>query len=222
MRILLVEDNTELSGLLKTYLEKKGCQVYCAFCGESAVDWLGSEQADLVLLDIMLPGLDGFAVCKAIRLKQNLPILMLSARGSKTDKLMGFELGADDYIEKPVDPDILFAKIKALVGRGKDSSLLLQSGRICIDQDAHKVFLDNDVLELNVKEYELLLLLVKNEGKTLHKEFVFNQVWGADSESENQTVTVHIRMLREKIERCGGVAKCIQTVWGIGYRYEKI
>lgn len=220
--ILLIEDNIELAKLIKAFLEKEGFSLWHETTGESGIAWLEKHQPKLILLDIMLPGMDGFAVCQSIRIKQNLPIVIISAKSQRLDKLMGFELGADDYIEKPVDPDILCAKVKAIINRlYKAKTKQITSGALLLDIDAHKVFLNKQLLELNAKEFELLLTLVQNEGKTLTKEYLFNQIWGMYSDSENQTLTVHIKMLRSKIEDDERHPKRIQTVWGVGYRYEK-
>ena len=149
----------------------------------------------------------------------------MSARSARTDKLSGYELGADDYMEKPVDPDILTAKVRALLQRTYGVTLensLLLSGDITLDQNARKAYLGGELLELNVKEYKLLQLFVQNPGKTLRKEYIFNEIWGMDSFSENQTLTVHVKMLRTKIEENPKEPKRIQTVWGVGYRYEEL
>lgn len=220
--ILLIEDNIELATLIQAFLIKKGFSFHHVISGEEAKNWLTYHQARLILLDIMLPGLDGFAICQHIRHTSEIPILIMSARHTKEDKLLGFELGADDYLEKPIDVDILVAKINALFNRTTSKHILLISGEIKIDQKARKVYLKNNLLDLNHKEYELLLLLVKNSGKTLQKEYLFNQIWGSNSESEFQTLTVHIKMLRSKIEDDVQHAKRIQTVWGVGYRYEEV
>lgn len=223
--ILLVEDNRELAAIMKVFLEKEGYSLYHATSGEEALAYLKNHTASLLLLDIMLPELDGFAVCKAVREGGSVPILILSAMNTKEDQLNGFRLGADDFMEKPVDIQILAAKIKALLQRAygvsRDISTL-KSGGITIDMQARKAFWDEQELELNVKEYELLLLFAQNPGKTLHKEYLFSAIWGIDSMSENQTLTVHIKMLRGKIERNPRRPERIQTVWGIGYRYEKL
>ena len=178
----------------------------------------------VLLLDIMLPGMDGFAVCRAVRQRMSLPVLIMSAKCAKSDKLMGYELGADDYIEKPVEPEILSAKIQALIQRayGTAHNDILSSGSLSIHQDSRKVFLNGEPLELNAKEYELLLLFAKNPQKTLRKEYIFAQIWGMDSFSENQTLTVHIKMLRTKIEENPREPKRITTVWGVGDRYDEI
>ncbi|WP_270639815.1 response regulator transcription factor [Longibaculum muris] len=223
--ILLVEDNQELAELIQTFLSKEGWTCYHVINGEDALSWLFNHLPKVILLDIMLPGMDGFAFCQTVRQHSQIPIIMMSARSTKTDQLLGFELGADDYIEKPVDPDILCAKLRALFQRISSQQTkhnLLISKDITIDQEAHKVYLKNQLLDLNVKEYELLVLLVKNAGKTMHKDYLFNQIWGVDSQSENQTLTVHIKMLRTQIEDDPRHPKRIQTVWGVGYRYEEI
>ena len=179
--ILFVEDNLELANLIQLFLVKAGYQVQHVESGEKALDYLRKESAKLLLLDINLPGMDGFAVCRAIRRTANIPILILSARVEKADKLTGFELGADDYIEKTIDPDILVAKVGAIMQRtylNNSQSELLISGQITIDQTARKVYLEQEVLDMNAKEYELLLLLIKNPGKTLNKDFLFNTIWG--------------------------------------------
>lgn len=223
--ILLVEDNEELSLLIQAFLNKEGFSCHHVTMAEKALQWLEDHQPKVILLDIMLPGMDGFAFCKDVRKTSRIPIFVISARSTKTDQLMGFELGADDYIEKPVDPDILCAKLRALFLRNQNHKIdtrTLISGDIKIDQNAHKVYLKNKLLYLNVKEYELLLLLIQNEGKTLHKDYLFHKIWGEDSMSENQTLTVHIKMLRNHIEEDPRHPKRIQTVWGIGYRYEKV
>lgn len=223
--ILLIEDNQELAELIQVFLKAEGWSTHHEETAEKALEWFENHLPKVVLLDIMLPGIDGFAFCQSIRHHSQVPIFMMSARSTKTDQLMGFELGADDYIEKPIDPDILCAKIRALFLRldhQTNQHSLLISKDIKIDQDAHKVYLKDQLLNLNVKEYELLLLFVKNVGKTLHKDYLFNQIWGMESSSENQTLTVHIKMLRTHIEDDPRHPQRIQTVWGVGYRYEEI
>ncbi|MEG0367970.1 MAG: response regulator transcription factor, partial [Coprobacillus sp.] len=202
-KILLVEDNQELAQLIQAFLKKEGFSCYHVISGEDGKQWLMNHQPDVILLDIMLPGIDGFAFCQYVRQVSQVPLLIISARSGKSDKLMGFELGADDYIEKPIDTDILCAKIKAVFMRSQShqsQQKIILSGQLKIDTDAHTVYLNNQLLELNVKEYELLLLFIQNTGKTLHKDYLFNTIWGTDSMSENQTLTVHIKMLRTKIE----------------------
>lgn len=223
--ILLVEDNIELAELMQAFLKKEGLAVQHVPSGEEAIVYLQNDPVKIVLLDIMLPGLDGFGVCRAIRETGNVPILILSAKSGKEDKLMGFELGADDYMEKPIDPEILLAKVRALLKRTYEAEVkeeLIVSGEITIDVKARKVYLGKQELELNVKEFDLLKLFALNPQKTLHKDYLFRQIWGADSFSESQTLTVHVQMLRAKIEDNKRAPKRIQTVWGVGYRYEEI
>lgn len=220
-----MEDQKDLAELLKLFLENAGYKVIWAEGGEIAMDYLSRQSVRLVLLDVGLPGMDGFAVCSRIRKLASVPVVILSARTRKEEKLHGFELGADDYVEKPVDPDILTAKVSAILKRneaGDKQEKLLYSGSLTIDTEARLVYLKGEKIECNSKEYELLLLFVKNPGKTLHKDYLFETIWGAYSESENQTLTVHIKMLRNKIEDNVREPKRIKTVWGVGYRYEEI
>lgn len=223
--ILLVEDHQELNELIRVFLEREGYLVHGVFTGEEALAYLTENKVKMMILDVSLPGADGFAVCAAVRERSNTPILFLSARVDKEDKMNGFIQGADDYVEKPVDMELLCAKIKALMRREysrKQENAVICSGGISIDTDAKEVFVDHRKLALTIKEYELLLLLVQNPGKTLRKEYLFDMIWGADSFSENQTLTVHIKMLRDKIEDDPRSPKRIRTVWGVGYKYEEI
>ncbi len=223
--ILLVEDQEDLADLLSIFIEKEGYTVIRAASGEEALSRLEENDIKLLILDITLPGMDGFAVCSQVRMVKSLPILIISARVGKEDKLNGFYLGADDYMEKPVDPDLLIAKIRSLMQRAYSpftKKQMIVGGDITLDVQAHKVYKNGKVMELNGKEYELLLLLMQNQGKTLHKEYIFNQIWGADSFSENQTLTVHIKMLRSKIEDNPKSPTHIKTVWGVGYCYEEV
>ncbi|MBD5455418.1 MAG: response regulator transcription factor [Lachnospiraceae bacterium] len=223
--ILLVEDNKELAELIETFLKHDGYLVEHKVSGEDAIDFLTDNRAKMILLDVMLPGMDGFGFCKAVRKESNVPIVIMSARVDKEDKMNGFLLGADDYVEKPIDIDILRAKISALMRRYyelKQENTLLHSGGVTIDKDAQKVYFHGKEQALTGKEYELLLLLAENPGKTLSKEYLFDKIWGAHSFSENQTLTVHIKMLRDKIEEEPKSPKRIITVWGVGYRYEEI
>lgn len=223
--ILMVEDEKELAELLSIFIEKAGYTVLRAASGEEALICLEEEQAKLLLLDITLPGIDGFTVLREVRKNSSVPVLIISARVDKEDKLNGFQSGADDYIEKPVDADLLIAKIRSLFLRTYGTFAqkdMLVSGAITIDKTAHKVFKNGSIVELNVKEYELLLLFAGNPGKTLDKEYLFNKIWGVESFSENQTLTVHIKMLRDKIEDNPRKPARIKTVWGVGYCYEEI
>ncbi len=216
--ILITEDNKELSTLMSDFLRAEGYVVSVADSGEKAVSLFERYGAKLVLLDVMLPGMDGFAVCERIRKISDAPIFILSAKGGKTDKLSGLTLGADDYMEKPFDIDILLAKIAGLFKR-RYSLCEITSGNLRLNKAEKLAYKDNVLLEMTGKEFELLQLLVENPGKTLTKEYLFNTIWGSDSESESQTLTVHIRWLREKIEENPKKPERIQTVWGVGYKF---
>ena len=217
--ILLVEDNKELSTLLADFLRADGYTVSARPDGEKALSLFEKYGARLVLLDINLPGIDGFAVCRHIREKDNTPIIFLTARLDKEDKLNGIISGADDYIEKPYDIDILLAKIKGIFKR-RLAIDTLTDGEITLDLANEAVFKNGEKLNMTAKEFELLKMLIENKGQTLTKEYLFDRIWGADSESEPQTLTVHIKWLRQKIERDPKDPKRILTVWGKGYRYE--
>lgn len=217
--ILVVEDHAEMGELLCDFLKNEGYTVQLCEDGEKAIRYFEENGARLVVLDIMLPKMDGFAVCQKIRTGSNAPIIMVSAKTEKDDKLNGLILGADDYIEKPYDIDILLAKIKGIFRRHYQSDTLID-GNIRIDKSAHIVYKDNQPLPMTQKEFELLLLLMENKGKVLNKNMIFNTIWGLDSFSEPQTLTVHIKSLRSKIEDNPKQPKKIMTVWGVGYRYE--
>ena len=223
--ILIIEDNIELGTLLKDFLKREGYTIYHAQSGEEGIRYISLESAKLVLLDIMLPNLDGFGVCQMIREKGNTPIIIMSAKVDKEDKLAGLELGADDYIDKPFDIDILLAKIKGLLWRSygaKEQQQILYDGNIEINKTATSVKKDGEKLTMTLKDYELLVLFLENAGKTLQKDWLFNKVWGLDSFSEPSTLTVHINKLRDKIEVNPKKPERIVTVWGVGYKYEKV
>lgn len=218
MDILIVEDNDELAGLLCDFLRAQQYTVSIAENAEKALSLLDTCGAKLVVLDIMLPVADGFAVCKQIRAQSNTPILIVSARTGKEDKLTGLHLGADDYIEKPYDIDIMLAKIDGIFRRRYSREEQID-GDIRINTINRTVCKNGRPLELTAKEFDLLTLLVENKGRTLSKEYLFNTIWGSDSFSEQQTLTVHIKWLREKIEENPKKPQRIVTVWGVGYRY---
>ena len=216
--IIVVEDNEEIGGLLQDFLIAEGYDVYLAVTGEEALDVYEADGAKLFILDIMLPGIDGFAVCRKIREKDNTPIIIVSAKDAKEDKLNGIMLGADDYIEKPYDIDILIAKIKGIFAR-RYSTEEVSCGDIKLDKVSRKVTKDGKEISLNVKEFALLLYLMENKDKVISKDELFNKIWGFDSDSEPQTLTVHIKWLREKLEDDPKKPEHIQTVWGVGYKF---
>lgn len=213
--ILVVEDNRELGGLLCDFLGAEGYSRKHCESGEKAVEFFEKEGARLVVLDVVLPKMDGFAVCRKIRETSNAPIIIISAKTEKDDKINGLVLGADDYIEKPYDIDILLAKISGIFKR-RYENFIIEDGGIRLDKNSRNVVVDGKTVDLTAKEYELLLLLMENKGKTLKKEYIFNKIWGFDSFSEPQTLTVHVKWLRQKL----GKPDRIQTVWGVGYRFE--
>ena len=216
--ILIVEDQRDISSLLSDFLRAEKYVVTVAEDGEKALALFERYGARLVLLDIMLPGMDGFAVCSGIRKLGDVPIIILSARTEKDDQLSGLILGADDYIEKPFDIDILLAKIKGIFKRRYSMEEVVE-GNLRIDKEKRMVYKDGVLLDMTGKEFDLLLLLVENKGKVMKKEIIFREVWGSDSFSEPQTLTVHIKWLRQKIEKNPKSPQKIQTVWGVGYRF---
>lgn len=217
--IIIVEDNEEIGGLLMDFLTAEGYDTYLAVSGEEAIEVYEDEGARLIVLDVMLPGMDGFAVCSRLRQNDNVPIVIVSAKNTKEDKLNGLMLGADDYIEKPYDIDILIAKIKGIFKR-RYSTLELVEQDIRLDKVGRRIYKKDRELATTAKEYELLLFMMENKGKVISKDELFNKVWGFDSSSEPQTLTVHIKWLREKLEDDPKNPEHIKTVWGVGYRFE--
>ncbi len=218
--ILIIEDNKDISTLLADFLRKEGYAVSAAESGENALDLYERYGAKLLILDINLPGIDGFSVLSKVRENSNTHVLITSARTGKEDQLKGLMTGADDYIEKPYDIDILIAKIKGIFKR-KFSMDEITVGDIRLNTVTGKLYVGDKEKDLTSKEFELLRLLMENKGTTMKKEFLFNSVWGSDSESELQTLTVHIKWLREKLEKDIKKPEHILTVWGVGYRFEE-
>ena len=219
MDILIVEDNRELADLLCDFLRAENYTVSAVQTAEKALLLYERYGARLVVLDIMLPDRDGFYVLEKIRGSSNTPVLIVSAKTDKEDKLNGLNLGADDYIEKPYDIDIMLAKISGIFKR-RYALDEITDDNIRINKASRTVYKNERQLEMTAKEFDLLLLLAENKGRTLSKEYLFRQVWGSDSFSEQQTLTVHIKWLRQKIEDDPGSPKKILTIWGIGYRFE--
>lgn len=216
--ILIVEDNKEISDVLCDFLRAENYTVSTAESGEKALSLYEKYGARLIVLDIMLPGMDGFSVCSRIREQSNTPILIVSSKTAKDDKLNGLVLGADDYIEKPYDVDILLAKIAGIFKR-RYAIDEFSVGSLKFNKAEKKVSKNDVPISMTSKEFELLLLLAENMGKTLRKEYIFNTIWGSDSFSEMQTLTVHIKWLRKKIEDDPGHPEHILTVWGVGYKF---
>lgn len=219
--ILIVEDNKELSSLLCDFLRCENYTVSVADSGEKALSLYNKYGARLIVLDIMLPGMDGFAVCSKIREQSNTPIIIVSAKTEKEDKLNGLVLGADDYIEKPYDIDIMLAKIRGVFKR-RYALDELRDGDLRINRITRTAYKKDVPIDMTAKEFELLLLLIENKGRVLNKEYIFSRIWGSDSFSEQQTLTVHIKRLRQKIEDDPKNPEKILTVWGAGYKYEGV
>ena len=229
-KILIVEDDLTLQETLKYNLNHLGYQVITASDGTSAIESAKKEQPDLILLDIMLPGMDGFEVCRLIRKELTTPILMLTARDDEIDRVVGLEVGADDYLTKPFSMRELIARVKALLRRATILQENLQSqakqkkdyrfGNLSIDQERHEVKLAETILELKPKEYDLLLYFAENKGRLLSREQILEDVWGWDYIGDSRTVDVHVRWLREKIEADPSHPQRINTVHSAGYRFD--
>lgn len=217
--ILLVEDNEEIGNLLADFLIAEGFDTYHARSGEEALELYNDEGAKVVILDIMLPGVDGFYVCTELRKHGNVPIIIVSAKSEKEDKLNGLILGADDYIEKPYDIDIVIAKIRGIIKRRYATDEIID-GNIRLDKISGKLYVNGALINATLKEIMLLQYMMENKGKVISKDELFNYVWGFGSTSEAQTLTVHIKWLRQKIEKDPKNPERIQTVWGVGYRFE--
>ena len=222
MKILVVDDEQVLVKGIKFNLENEGYQVDVGYDGETAVALARSGDYDLIILDLMMPRLDGLQACLAIRQFSNVPIIMLTAKGEDADKLMGFESGADDYITKPFNILELKARIRALLrrsgaqGRRQESPRLVR-GHVSLDPDARAVWKDAEGVELTAKEFDLMELLMRNPGKVYTRESLLNLVWGYEYAGEDRTVDVHIRRLREKLERDPANPALLLTKWGVGY-----
>lgn len=223
-RILIIEDDETIAAIERDYLEINDIEADIAGNGPDGISMGRSGHYDLILLDLMLPGIDGFTVCRKLRTMLDIPILMVTARQEDIDKIKGLGMGADDYITKPFSPNVLVARIKAnlaqydrLKGAGKDRSQI-QIGNILLQQDSRRVFVDGREIELKKKEYELLLFLMLNADIMFSKETLYERIWGYDAMGDNATVAMHINRLREKIEKEPSDPRYIQTVWGAGYR----
>lgn len=218
--IVIIEDDPELGSLIRGFLLNAGYSAHIAGSGERGLKYISENAADLVLLDVMLPGMNGFETCAELRKVRDIPILMMSAVTDEQSKLKGYGSGADDYIDKPFSVNILLAKIKALLKRsGTDEDDTFSSDGITLSIGARTVFKNGKQLKLNAKEFELLCMLMKNKGSVMTKEQLFNAVWGTGCFTELSTVSVHIRWLREKLEDDPTKPKLIRTVYKIGYRF---
>ena len=226
-KVLVVDDEKLIVKGLKFSLEQDGMTVDCAYDGEEAVALAEKNTYDLILLDVMLPKIDGFGVCRAIREKSSVPIIMLTAKGDDMDKILGLEYGADDYITKPFNILEVKARMKAILRRvavaerhPKDKNVI-ESGDIRIDKESRRVFIRDEETYLTAKEFDLLVLLSAEPGKVYSREQLLNLVWGYAYPGDARTVDVHIRRLREKIEEKPSDPKYIYTKWGVGYYFKE-
>jgi two-component system response regulator ResD len=219
-KILVVDDESPIRGFVRRYLERDGYEVIEASNGRDALQ-LAKLGVDLVVLDLMMPGLDGFDVARHLRASGDIPILMLSARGDEVDRVTGLEIGADDYLTKPVSPRELMARIKALLRRSRlsGSRPAEPAGPVVIDTDTRQVWVHGDRVELTPREYALLKTLASTPGKNFTREELLNRVWGPEYLGDTRRVDVHISNLREKLSRPGETPP-IRSIWGVGYRYE--
>jgi two-component system response regulator RegX3 len=223
-KVLVVEDEQSLREALVFFLEKEGHEVSVAVDGEEAIKVFDNSGADIILLDLMLPKMDGNQVCKQIRQSSNVPIIMLTAKDSEIDKIVGLEIGADDYITKPYSTRELLARIKAVIRRQVEPPLtvgsVLIAGELRLDSDRHVVTLNGSPLTLPLKEFELLELLMENVNRVLTRGQIIDRVWGSNYFGDTKTLDVHIKRLRSKVEEDPARPKYIQTVRGLGYKLE--
>lgn len=225
-RILIIEDDETIAAIERDYLVLNEFEVDLVGTGREGIARGRSGNYDLILLDLMLPEMDGFAVCRILRETLDIPILMVTARQEDIDKIKGLGMGADDYITKPFSPSVLVARIKANLAQydrlknvGISNRTQIQMGNIVLQTDTRRVFVEGTEVQLKNKEYELLLFLMSNVDIVFSKETLYERIWGYDAMGDNATVAVHINRLREKIEKNPSQPRYIQTVWGVGYRF---
>lgn len=226
-KILIIEDEASIAELERDYLEIHGFEVHLEHSGDRGLEEALSRRHDLIILDLMLPNVDGFEICRRIRSEQNIPILMVSAKKEDIDKIRGFGLGADDYITKPFSPGELVARVNAhlsryerLLGRKDTKQEEIRIRGLHIDQSSRRVFVNNKEIVVTTKEFDLLAFLASNPNRVYSKDQLFEQIWGMEAYGESATVTVHIRKIREKIELDSSNPQYIETVWGAGYRFK--
>ena len=220
LKILVVDDETRMRKLVKDFLTRENYIVKEAADGEEAIDiFFEDNDIDLVILDVMMPKMDGWEVCKEIRQFSKVPIIMLTAKGEESDELLGFDLGVDEYISKPFSPKILVARVNAILRRTNnlDENETLIAGDIKVNQAAHTVKVKDKPIELSFKEFELLEYFIRNKGIALSRENILNNVWNYDYFGDARTIDTHVKKLRAKLGDCGDY---IQTIWGMGYKFE--
>lgn len=226
-RILIVEDEVAIADLEKDYLELSGFEVEIENDGTRGLERALKEEFDLFILDLMLPGVDGFEICKKIRETKNTPILMVSAKKDDIDKIRGLGLGADDYVTKPFSPSELVARVKAhlaryerLIGSNTPQNDIIEIRGIKIDKTARRVWVNGEEKQFTTKEFDLLTFLAENPNHVFTKEELFRKIWDMESIGDIATVTVHIKKIREKIEMNTAKPQYIETIWGVGYRFK--
>ena len=226
-KILIIEDEVAIADLEKDYLELSGFEVAIENRGDKGLQTALKEDFDLIILDLMLPGMDGFEVCRKIRENSNVPILMVSAKKDDIDKIRGLGLGADDYITKPFSPSEMVARVKAhlaryerLIGKGRLENEIIEIRGLKIDKTARRVWINGEEKNFTTKEFDLLSFLAQNPNHVYTKEELFREIWGMESLGDIATVTVHIKKIREKIEFNTARPQYIETIWGVGYRFK--
>ena len=221
LKILVVDDESRMRKLIKDFLTKSGYEVLEAEDGEKAVDlFLAVKEIALIILDVMMPKMDGWQVCREIRKNSKVPIIMLTAKSSEADELKGFELGVDEYISKPFSPKILVARVGAVLRRSNSASSdeIISAGDIVIDKSAHQVTIEGKPVELSYKEFELLNYFMENQGIALSREKILNNVWNYDYFGDARTIDTHVKKLRSKLGEKG--TEYIKTIWGMGYKFD--
>ena len=226
-KVLIVEDEDAIAEIERDYLELSGFDVTLASDGKEGLDIALKEDFDIIILDIMLPGMDGFDICKEIRKEKDIPIIMVSAKKEDIDKIRGLGIGADDYMTKPFSPSELVARVKAhlaryerLVGSGKKENDIVEIRGIKIDKTARRVWVNGEEKQFTTKEFDLLTFLAENPNRVFTKEELFREIWDMESIGDIATVTVHIKKIREKIEFNTAKPQYIETIWGVGYRFK--
>ena len=219
IQILVVDDESRMRKLVKDFLQREGYSVLEAGDGMEAMDIFYEQKIDLVILDVMMPRMDGWQTCHEIRRDSTVPIIMLTARSEERDELQGFELGVDEYISKPFSPKILVARVGALLKRiyGTDAEEKMEAGGIELDKAAHQVRVDGKSIDLSYKEFELLTYFLENQGIALSREKILNNVWNYDYFGDARTIDTHVKKLRNKL---GDKGNYIKTIWGMGYKFE--
>lgn len=220
LKILVVDDESRMRKLVNDFLSKKGYIVIEAADGEEAIEkFYMNKDIALIILDVMMPKMDGWQVCRELRKESKVPIVMLTAKSEESDELLGFELGVDEYITKPFSPKILVARVDSLLRRTNklDSGEKITAGSIAINKSAHQVTVDGENIELSFKEFELLLYFVENKGIALSREKILNNVWNYDYFGDARTIDTHVKKLRSKL---GNAGEYIKTIWGMGYKFD--